>query len=64
MRRRLKIIAHKLSEGMIVVAGVRLLTLVARRYAFTMAGAYTIPVMAAALVISALVYFGTEGAVI
>lgn len=63
MRRRLKLIAHKLSEGLLVVAGVRLLALIARRYAFSMAGAYAIPVMALALGASTLVYFVTEGVV-
>lgn len=64
MKRRLKLIAHKISEGFLVVAGVRLLTLIARRYAFSMAGVYTIPVMGAALAISAAVYFFTESAVV
>lgn len=61
MKRKLKLIAHKVSEGVLVITGVRLLTLLAKRYVVAFAGAYALPAIVAAFGVSTLIYFRTEG---
>lgn len=62
MKRKLKLIAHKVSEGVLAITGVRILTLLAKRYVVTLAGAYAVPAMITAFGVSTLIYFRTEGA--
>jgi len=62
MKRKFKKLVNRISDGVMVAAGVQLIAAVGRRYAVgVVAGnAFAMPVLAVALAASAVLHFATE----